>query len=634
MQRLGGNEAGGRRPTTPQQPRRASKLFAAMLLLAGCAGGPSAAGPIPAPAAAAKHPAGWSDQSYYLAMPDGTRIAVGLWFPGGKPDGRRHPVLLVQTRYGRTATFIHAESGKYRALVDQGFVVAVVDTRGSTASFGDRLVEIGPEEVRDMDTIITHLKTRPWSNGQIIASGVSYMADTADFATASSAGLTGAVIRESDFDAYLNLFAPGGVANDLMMSLWGGDTLLRDYGKSLDPKDGLDCGLRVADCGGLWPRVQPVDEDDGFALLRSAIAARRHWHPDDYRAAAFRDDKGTNGYTMFSSSPASRIQDIASRRVPVQYWASWMDAGTADGTLARYRSLPGVPMEVWITGNNHGGERLTDPFFPDAVAPLPSVDAQWTAITDFIARIRAGKPVTRAIHYYVLGAKQFRTTTDWPPTDVKRTEFRFSADGMLSSGQLGPEGTDAYNVDFAATSGAATRWTTQIGDPAAYGDRREADRALLSYTSKPFAQDMELVGTPAVRLFVATATADPAFFAYLEDVAPDGRVTYLTEGLFRAVNRKPAPGTLPYKQAAPAKSFNRADAIPMVPGEIAEVHFPIFPVAALLRSGHRLRLSLAGADASAFRRYSEGKAEHWSVQRTSLHPSSLSVDLRPWRDAQ
>ena len=633
MRRAGGIKTCDRRPAKPHS-WHASRMFAAILLLAGSAGGTARTGQSTAPAAAAaSHPAGWSDQSYYVAMPDGTRLAVGLWFPGGKPDGRRHPVLLVQTRYGRTVTFIHAESGKYRALVDQGFVVAVVDTRGSTASFGDRLVEIGPEEVRDMDTIIAHLKTRPWSNGQVIASGVSYMADTADFATASPAGLTGAVIRESDFDAYLNLFAPGGVANDSMMTLWGGDTLLRDYGKSLDPKDGLDCGLRVADCGGLWPRVQPVDADGDFALLRSAIAARRHWHPDDYRAAEFRDDKGTNGYTMFSSSPASRIKDIARQRVPVQYWASWMDAGTADGTLARYRSLPNVPMEVWITANNHGGDRFTDPFFPDAAKPLPAVDAQWTAITDFIGKARAGKPIARAIHYYVLGAKQFRTTTHWPPAGVKRTDFRFGAGGLLVSGKPELEGADAYEVDFGATSGAATRWTTQIGDPAAYGDRRYADRALLSYTSEPFAQDMELVGTPAVRLFVATATADPAFFTYLEDVAPDGRVTYLTEGLFRAVNRKPAPGILPYGQAAPAKSFNRADAMPMVPGTVAEVHFPIFPVAALLRTGHRLRLSLAGADSSAFRRYSEGKADHWSVQRTSLHPSSLSVDLRPWRAA-
>ena len=69
-----------------------------------------------------------------------------------------------------------------------------------------------------------------------------------------------------------------------------------------------------------------------------------------------------------------------------------------------------------------------------------------------------------------------------------------------------------------------------------------------------------------------------------------------------------------------------------LPGKIAEVSFPTFPVAAKIKVGHRLRLSLGGADAGTFRRYSEGKAESWQVRRSELYPSSLSVDLRPWRD--
>jgi len=570
-----------------------------------------------------------ADRSYYLPMADGVKLAVSLWFPASKREGSRHPVALIQTRYGRAGLFLYGEGGRYRSLVDQGYVVAVVDTRGSTSSFGDRLVEIGPEEVSDMETLIRYFRTQPWSDGDVVATGVSYMADTADFATASPERLTAAVIRQSDFDGYLQLFAPGGVANDFMMSLWGGDTLLRDYGRSLDPKLALDCGLRAEDCPKLWPRLQAVDGDADFSQLRAAIRGRRHWQPEDYRQAEYRDDKGANGYAMFTSSPASRIADIGRLKVPTQYWASWMDAGTAEGVLARYRSLPGVPMDVWITANNHGGEHLTDPLFPDDAQARPSATEQWKTVTDYLASARAGRPGKRMIHYYVLGAGEFRTTATWPPRGVKRTRYLLDAGGGL--GERAAVGEDRHDVDFAATTGEATRWTTQIGSPAAYPDRREADRKLLTYTSTPFTRDMELVGTPSVRLFVATATADPAFFAYIEDVAPDGRVTYLTEGLFRAVHRKPAKvGDLPYAQPRPAHSFNRADALPMQPGVVAEIAFPTFPVAALIRKGHSLRLSLAGADAGTFRRYSEGKPESWRIQRGGAHPSSLSVDLRVW----
>jgi predicted acyl esterase len=38
----------------------------------------------------------------------------------------------------------------------------------------------------------------------------------------------------------------------------------------------------------------------------------------------------------------------------------------------------------------------------------------------------------------------------------------------------------------------------------------------------------------------------------------------------------------------------------MVPGEVAEVSFQLWPISALIRQGHRLRLAIAGADADTF----------------------------------
>jgi putative CocE/NonD family hydrolase len=309
-----------------------------------------------------------------------------------------------------------------------------------------------------------------------------------------------------------------------------------------------------------------------------------------------------------------------------------MDAGTAEAALARYRSLPQVPMEVWITAHTHVNDRLTDPFFPEASDPIPSLDEQWSSMLAFLGRVRSHESVSRTIHYYVLGAKTLKTTPVWPPADSEPRTMRFGPNGTLSplSPTL-PDGEDHYTVDFTATTGNQTRWSTQLGTPAAYPDRAAEGAKLLRYTSEPLEQDTELVGTPSVTLYVATSTADPAFFAYLEDVAPDGRCTYLTEGLLRGLHRRPAdPSSLPYLQSVPAKSFLRKDAQPMVPGEVAEVSFPMFSVAALIKRGHRLRVSLAGADSSMFRRYSDDRPETWIVERTATRPSALNVQLRPW----
>lgn len=572
---------------------------------------------------------GWSDRSYYLAMPDGVRLAISLWFPDGRAPDRPAPAVLIQTRYGRGGVFSFVEGGRYKRLLAAGYVVAIVDTRGSTASFGDRTVEIGPDEVRDMDSLIRHLRSRPWSDGRVFVTGVSYMADTADIATGARARPDGAIVRQADFDAFLGLFAPGGVANDMMMSLWGGATLPRDYGRSVDPAQGLDCRLRVEDCPKLWPRLQPVDEDRDYALVRQAVARRRHWSPDDYRHVEFRDDKAANGYSMLELSPAGYLEAIRRKRVPVQYWGSWMDAGTADAAIARYRSAPRTAAEIWITANDHGGEALTDPFFPSAGAARPTLDEQWGEMLKFFAAPAATR---RTIHYYVLGAGRFRTAAAWPPSDARTVDLWFAGGGRLSR-QPPQAGRDRYTVDFTATSGSATRWSAQIGTPAAYGDRSAEDRKLLTYTSAPFAQDSELVGTPRLRLRIATRTSDPVVVAYLSDVSPSGQVTYLTEGLFRAVNRRPArPATLPYRQPEPAHSFRRADSLPVTPGRFMDLRFPLFSVAALIRKGHSLRVSLAGADAGTFRRYSNGEPEAWVVER-GRGRSAVAVTIRPWRSS-
>ena len=89
-------------------------------------------------------------------------------------------------------------------------------------------------------------------------------------------------------------------------------------------------------------------------------------------------------------------------------------------------------------------------------------------------------------------------------------------------------------------------------------------------------------------LQIAAATADPVVFVYLEDVAPDGRVSYLTEGQLRLIHRKPASAAkLPYDQGPAPHSFNRADAMPVTPGEVMNVSFALFPTAALIRAGHK-----------------------------------------------
>ena len=565
-----------------------------------------------------------ADRSYYVEMRDGVRVAMSLRFPGGERPAEPAPTILVQTRYGRARMF-----PRFRRFVNEGYVLAAVDTRGSTASFGPRRVDIGPGEIGDMDELISHLASRPWSNGDVFAQGTSYMADTADIATSRPAeSLKGAIIRQVDFDVFLHLFFPGGVANQWFLDGWGGATKAMDEGRSPDPEADLNCLERIADCAALWPLLSPVDEDADFVMLRQALAGRQRWQPDDYAVTEFHDDAGRNGFGFFDSAPAAQLDGIRREAKPAQVWGSWLDGGTAEAALARYRSAPGVPMEVWITGNDHGNAQLADPFMPAGDAPRPSIDEQHRIMAEFYASVLEGGFDRRVINYYVLGAGVFRQSSVWPPADTQEEILYFGAAGALVR-ELPAPGVDTYEVDFSASTGPETRWSTQFGTPPDYPDRRREDEKLLVYDSAPFRDAAEIAGTPVVELHVASATADPVFHVYLEDVAPDGRVTYLTEGLFRAVHRAEAdPAGLPYDMGPAPHSFRRADAMPVRTGERMEVRFGLFPVAARIRSGHRLRVAIAGADRAYFRRYSEGREETYRVSRGGEAASLVSLPIR------
>ena len=162
-----------------------------------------------------------------------------------------------------------------------------------------------------------------------------------------------------------------------------------------------------------------------------------------------------------------------------------------------------------------------------------------------------------------------------------------------------------------------------------YGNRAEADKLLLSYTSKPLAQDTEITGHPIVELFVSSTHDDGAFFVYLEDVSPDGDVTYNTEGELRALHRKISKEEPLYKTVGPYHSFLKEDSQPLVPGEIAKLEFQMFPISVMLKAGHSIRVAIAGADKNTFSRIPKTGNPVINVFRAKDYPSRIILPIIP-----
>jgi putative CocE/NonD family hydrolase len=599
------------------------------------------------------------ETAVYVTMRDGVEIAVDVWLPANHRRGDRWPVLMKTTRYWRSngtgwglralaaLHIVRADSlvDRQRAYFNsRGFVLLKVDARGSGASGGQRVVEYSPAEIADLGEVAAWAAWQPWSNGRVGTFGISYDGNTAELAAVPNQPAVRAVMPlYDDFDTQA-LVRPGGVLLSAFVKGWG------DLVAGLDRNDlCAAAGLHGFQCRRVrWMStgVKPVDADPRGRHLAELVA--RH-HTLDIAAtltkAEFRDDAlvvAGDTYRFQDICPYGLRRQIEASKVPMMVWCGWMDASVCEGTLIRYRSFTN-PQAVVIGPLSHGGSFNADPFAVSHTPPEPPLPEQYRMEADFFDQALRHDPpdkIESTIRYYTMGEGKWHSTKVWPPEGL-HTERLYLAEshGLSASPPSSTTASDAsaasaasdfYQVDFSASSGKQTRWHTQLGgDDVIYPDRAAEDKKLLTYTGPPLESDLEITGSPVLTLDLTSTASDGAVHAYLEDVAPGGRVTYLDEGLFRVIHRKEAdPASLPYEPLGPAHSFLRRDAEPLRPGEPATIRFSLFPTSIVLRRGHRLRLALAGADASLFERYPAAGPVAWTIHRERDRASFLELPVK------
>jgi putative CocE/NonD family hydrolase len=587
--------------------------------------------------------------SLYIKMRDGVELAVTILVPPDIMPGERVPVLMRTTRYWRSQqigwglrVMVALHQLKPSDLVDnqeeyfneRRFAVVTVDARGSGASGGYRAVEYSADEVADMGEITAWAAQQPWSNGHLGTFGVSYDGNTAELAAAAGQPAILAVMPlYDDFDSQA-LIQPGGVALGRFIEQWGKlvAALDRDDVCGADDVNGWECWKERQ----MTPGVERVDADLNGKHLAQLV--REHHNikvADAMGKVEFRDDVLTTetGVRFADISPYGLRRRIEASHVPMMVWCGWLDANPCQGALMRYRTFSN-PQQVVVGPLSHGGSFNVDQFAEKHLPPVPTREEQFKMEADFFDRTLRSEPwakVESVIQYYTMGEGKWHTTKVWPPEGLSSERLYFGEGKTLTSNAPTTRGgEDSYAVDFAASSGIQTRWHTQLGGgDVVYPDRTTEDKKLVTYTSAPLENDVESTGSPVLSLKMSSTTSDGAIHAYLEDVAPNGPVTYLDEGIFRLIHRKEAdPRSLPYEPLGPAHSFLRADAEPMTPGEVATIRFSLFPTSLLLRKGHSIRIAIGGADANLFQRYPAEGTPTWTVYREAGRASFLELPFK------
>ena len=172
---------------------------------------------------------------------------------------------------------------------------------------------------------------------------------------------------------------------------------------------------------------------------------------------------------------------------------------------------------------------------------------------------------------------------------------------------------DDYLVDYTSTSGSFNRWRNGYGasrsEPEGttfFDERTREDEKGLTYTTDPLAEDLVMVGHPAVHLWVTSTHADGDFFVYLEEVDAQGKSHYVTEGAMRASYR--VSSEAPWDNfGLPFHRSHEEDLSPL-PEEPTELAFDLMATAILIDAGHRIRVTVVGADADNHALYPDPEA--------------------------
>ncbi len=621
--------------------------------LAHAAGGaPGATSSVPpdvVAASAAGGNAGWSEgpatygtttqSDVPVTMADGTVISTDVISPttNGAVAPGPFPVLLTMTPYGKSVL------GADQVLPTHGYIEVVADIRGtgtSTGTFG----LFDPAQTADAVQLVNWAAKLPHSDGKVGLFGASYLGID-QLLTAAAVGKNSPLkaifpvvaaddlyrdtsfmggIPDFEFDsAYLGALMPAvNVTNPLIDAVQNPGNLSADLTTEIS---------RVANV---------VGYNEAF------LAGAELGNADAYDGAYWqaRDPQAVLANIVANGIPAYLVggeYDLFQRGEPLNY------AGLQNAFDGRPTGAPMVPGQP-VTGRY---QLLDGPWthLQGALANLDPLELEW--FDTWLKGADTGMDRTPTpLHYYDLGTGNYAETTTYPFTGATPTTLYFGA-GTLSTTPPASGGadTEVWSPVGSPCGRSTDQWAmgaltlptdvTGIPIPACIDDDRTTalGPTALTYTTAPLASPETIAGPIGATLYASATTTDTQFVVELEDVAPDGTSTPLTEGAllgqFRQVDPAASWPGANGTYLMPFHPYTQASATPVTPGAVTRYDVEVFPTDDTVAPGHRIRVTVSTVD---FPHLLPTAAELpallggvYTVQRTPAAPSSITLPLIP-----
>ena len=482
-----------------------------------------------------------STRDVTIPMADGVDLAATVYLPD--PASGPQPCILEALPYRKDDLTSGYRPEYVRLSDDHGYAVCRLDLRGTGSSGGDATDEYPRSEQQDLRRVLAWLAEQEWCDGSVGMYGTSYSGfNSLQMACERPEQLKAVIAIYGSDDRYTDdVHYRGGILKVLD---------LVDYCHYMTPMNALPPVPAIWGDGwrAEWLRRIRTNEPWALTWLREQLDGP-YWRAGSVRPAYDRIGCPTmviagwaDGYrnTSFRMVEQLRARDVPHRLLV----GPWAHASTE--TALPGPRIDAVPEMVawwdrWLRGIDNGvddgmeGRPAVTCFVRSSTRPSPTLD------------LHAGSWVRE----------------EWPSRRVALE--RRPLDGRPAYAVRGDVGVDAW-IDCAGH----LPWGQS-------GDQRVDDAASLTWEWD--AASLVLMGHPRVRLRVSASEPSAYLSVKLCDVFPDGTSALVSRGTLNLTGRD---------------GLDRV--LPLVPGEAAEIVVELDACAYAFEPGHRLRVSVAGAD--------------------------------------
>lgn len=550
------------------------------------------------------------------------RVAVPANFLGIRAPGK-FPVILTQTAYrngvgqllgtiatGDTTLII---GGKDDYMIRRGYITVAVDAWGTGMSTGETQL-IGEAEQQAYAEAVKWVTQQPWFDGNLGLAGTSYLGITSMLTAKQQHPAVKAVFSAVPMgDAYRGVVGVGGLLNAQFLSIWLPLTHSLSVGalntaeQLLNPK--LASTIKLAN-------QQHINAIDSWYLptVNNGLAGQVGIATDDGTFWSVRSPVEGANQIKVPTFLVGGTNDIFQRDVPLLYEQVKRNANT------KLLVLPG----------SHVGSILKLISGAEGIPKGRYLLLQW--FDQYLKGMNTGASAMPNVTQYVQGygtgsTERYVRSTDWPHPQMAAQRW-YLREGRWLSAQA-PSATevgasvsepqapvisvtrsgDSVKAevtvnDSSKCSSSYDQWTLGIAGilgGSCYTDATKVETAQKAaiYETRVLAADMYLNGPIQADVWVTTTHTDAALAVRVDSVSPEGVATPISTGLMSARYRAVDTSRSRYVNGVmiqPWHPFTASSAQPVVPGKPMLVPVEVFPNAAVIRAGHKLRVAISASN--------------------------------------